>query len=700
MFKKSVFIFFLIAPLTGFTLGLGNITVFSKLNQPLKVQIELINSKSTRLDNIMVKNASLNTYRRANLPRPDTFNQVRFKTKKITNGSIIVELTTKRPVREPFITFIADLKWRTGHINREYTFLLDPAEFIQKQIYTSKSKKKTAAKKTSVLSTPRKVNHRKIDYSNVIAKHIDGDTYKTKHADTLWGIAKRVKPNKNVTSYQTMQALFALNPEAFINNNIDLLKQGQTLKIPTQNEIRQINGKAPLKASSVQANKSSPSSQSTLSKQQKTSQVAESPADTNIQKNLATTKTITHREVVENQAQLKIIPPTEELLNAPVTSKEDLILINRALQNSITTIKSLKNENDVLSRQIKTLSEKLNSLDSDNLSLNDKISDITIQLNQQQNSPTNSTQLQTKQTSGQKSGDGNTQITDATKAAQQSDDNTLAIDSHLTASEQPESFAQKLLNSPAITIILAIFTIIILVAALFTIQNQNKKRKQRKQHAYTPYPVNDNARTPHSFPSEVMHNNNNKIDTASSSSLQGIDIIDENDKEEENENDMDFFEYFEKKINAPEASSSAGSNQKPLPAAAPESRIKAENNGTPEITFDLDISTDEIEAYEKSISKPEAKPSDALFSEIDTYLAYGNYNEAEKLLISELQKTPSDKNLHLKLFETYTLSDKRYEFIQHAENNVNLLNMDMVLRHRIENIFENTWNESLDINKV
>ncbi|MCW8929707.1 MAG: hypothetical protein OQL19_05670, partial [Gammaproteobacteria bacterium] len=127
MLKKSVFlIIFFILPITGYTLGLGDITVFSKLNEPLKIQIELIQSKTTPLDDILVKNASIKTYRRANLPFPETFNKVRFKPKKTNNGSIIVELTTRRPVRDPFITFIADLKWRKGHVSREYTFLLDP----------------------------------------------------------------------------------------------------------------------------------------------------------------------------------------------------------------------------------------------------------------------------------------------------------------------------------------------------------------------------------------------------------------------------------------------------------------------------------------------------------------------------------------------------------------------------------------------
>ena len=67
-------------------LGFGEITVFSKLNEPLKVHIELVDSKSTPIDDITVKNASRDIYRRANLPRPDAFNRIRFKTTKLAKG--------------------------------------------------------------------------------------------------------------------------------------------------------------------------------------------------------------------------------------------------------------------------------------------------------------------------------------------------------------------------------------------------------------------------------------------------------------------------------------------------------------------------------------------------------------------------------------------------------------------------------------
>lgn len=657
-------------PITGFTLGFGNLTVFSKLNEPLKIHINLVGSKSVSIDDLIVKNADIKTYKRANIPKPSAFNKVRFKLKKEANGSIVVELTTKKPVREPFFTFIADMKWRTGHLNREYTFLLDPPEFIHKNSYPKKQTKvitkKTSTSKASVSTltpgTSRNVKQRKTDYSAVIASHIDGETYATKRADTLWDIAKKVKPDNNVTTHQTMQALFALNPDAFIKGNINLLKQGQILKIPSSNEVRQINGKPLLQKSATASVKRSLTSSSTT-KQTYSSRVIERPSD----KIVTTESNIIKKDDVNEKAQLKILLPTEELLNNPVTNTDDLLLINKALQTSISTIKSLQSENHDLSKKISSLTDKLNKLDEYNQNLNIKISEISSLLKNKKN---------TTQTENSNS---------LSKVDNADSINTpLKIDSDLAPINQEKSFVRELLTNPVIIFSLAIFTLIILVSILFSIRNRNKKRKPNRQENNSKnlsQNIDTTSTTQEGKSNSTQHS---RSVVNHSNSLQGTDI-----SEEKDEDDMDFFEYFEKKINTPDEPNSS-KNSEPSQTSEPEE--------TADITFDLDINSDDIQQYKNDMLLSENNSQNTNLSEIDTYLAYGNYDKAEKLLTTEISRSPTNKNLHLKLFECYTFSNKRYEFIKHAENIVNLLNIDMVLRHRIESIFQQAWNETLDIN--
>ncbi|MEX2352560.1 MAG: FimV/HubP family polar landmark protein, partial [Gammaproteobacteria bacterium] len=57
--------------------------------------------------------------------------------------------------------------------------------------------------------------------------------------DTLWSIANQIRPDSSVSTQQMMLALLRANPEAFIENNINGLRQGQILRIPDREEMVQ-----------------------------------------------------------------------------------------------------------------------------------------------------------------------------------------------------------------------------------------------------------------------------------------------------------------------------------------------------------------------------------------------------------------------------------------------------------------------------
>ncbi|MFK7864073.1 MAG: FimV/HubP family polar landmark protein [Pseudohongiellaceae bacterium] len=59
-------------------------------------------------------------------------------------------------------------------------------------------------------------------------------------ADTLSNIALQVRPNTNVSIQQTMLAIQELNPDAFAGGNINRLRRGEVLRIPTLEDIQAI----------------------------------------------------------------------------------------------------------------------------------------------------------------------------------------------------------------------------------------------------------------------------------------------------------------------------------------------------------------------------------------------------------------------------------------------------------------------------
>jgi pilus assembly protein FimV len=59
--------------------------------------------------------------------------------------------------------------------------------------------------------------------------------------DTLWRIAERYRQNKNLSVYQVMTAIYELNPTAFEQQNLNLLVDGATLKLPSERYIARID---------------------------------------------------------------------------------------------------------------------------------------------------------------------------------------------------------------------------------------------------------------------------------------------------------------------------------------------------------------------------------------------------------------------------------------------------------------------------
>src|SRR5690606_13564172 len=67
-----------------------------------------------------------------------------------------------------------------------------------------------------------------------------GDLGPVAEGQTLWSIAQQVRPDPAVTMNQVMLAIQRANPEAFIDDNINLLKQGAVLRIPGQEAMLQL----------------------------------------------------------------------------------------------------------------------------------------------------------------------------------------------------------------------------------------------------------------------------------------------------------------------------------------------------------------------------------------------------------------------------------------------------------------------------
>lgn len=188
-------------------LGLGELTLKSAQNQPLDAEIELLDVRDLTAAQMAPSLASPEEFAKAGVAFPPYLEDLTFTPVINPNGKSVLRVTSSKALPEPVVKFLVQVMWPQGRLLRDYSVLLDQAQGSQ----------------------PTQAN---------INPAVSAGSYTTKRRDTLWQIAAR---NSNGGSIQqTMLAIQALNPDAFIGNNINQLKIGQVLRLPDQQQVQSI----------------------------------------------------------------------------------------------------------------------------------------------------------------------------------------------------------------------------------------------------------------------------------------------------------------------------------------------------------------------------------------------------------------------------------------------------------------------------
>ena len=111
-------------------LGLGEIEMYSALNQSLDAEIEILSATEDELQNMQVSLASSDAFARAGLDLLPVLSTVVFAVDNRPDGKAVVKVTSDSPVLEPFLNFLIEVN-APGSVKlvREYTVLLNPPTF-------------------------------------------------------------------------------------------------------------------------------------------------------------------------------------------------------------------------------------------------------------------------------------------------------------------------------------------------------------------------------------------------------------------------------------------------------------------------------------------------------------------------------------------------------------------------------------------
>ncbi|QWN21171.1 ferrous iron transporter B [Xanthomonas citri] len=235
-------------------LGLGDIRVLSKPGQPLVAEIPVISNEPGELDNARVALASATTFARVGLERPQGLvSNLQFQFAQDARGRAVIRVTSSQAVDQPAINFLIEVEWGQGRLVREYSALVDApntaAAIAEPAIEAPRagSSNAIAREPAPVADRAAQDNARTEPAARATASASAasaaqaGDALPAVRAgQTLSEIAAGVARSSGHSLDQTMLALLRTNPDAFINGNINRLKQGAVLRTPQEDALAQV----------------------------------------------------------------------------------------------------------------------------------------------------------------------------------------------------------------------------------------------------------------------------------------------------------------------------------------------------------------------------------------------------------------------------------------------------------------------------
>lgn len=243
------------APGLAAALGVGEYHLNSYLNQPLNMTVKLHDLKGLSADQVIVKLAPQDAFDAAGVDRTFFLSDLKFNV-KVDGDNGVVHITSDKPVREPYLDFLVQFLWPTGRLMREYTVLLDPPSYDNststvtpatatpraKPVAPAPSSPQPAAA-APVQSAPAQSAPATPAQPSSAPAQGGGGTYKVKSSDTMWRIASQHRPTETVSVQQTMLAIQKMNPDAFIDHNVNLVRRGAVLRLPSERQIRQVSSR-------------------------------------------------------------------------------------------------------------------------------------------------------------------------------------------------------------------------------------------------------------------------------------------------------------------------------------------------------------------------------------------------------------------------------------------------------------------------
>ena len=258
-------------------LSLGRITVLSALGEPLRAEIDVPDINAEEAASLKAAIAGPDAFTAAGLEYNPAMSGVQTSLQRRADGRAFIRLSSERPINEPFVDMILETSWSSGRIVRDYTMLFDPpvtrkatpaptlaqtapaatppasatqatstaAPAASPAVESARPAKPGKPAKSTPVTAARAADKVPAEKpkSEAPAAPTDGaDRITVKTGDTASKIATRVKP-AGVSLDQMLVALLRANPDAFVKENINRVRTGAVMSVPSAEQAQAVPAK-------------------------------------------------------------------------------------------------------------------------------------------------------------------------------------------------------------------------------------------------------------------------------------------------------------------------------------------------------------------------------------------------------------------------------------------------------------------------
>ena len=272
---RSLLILFL-ATLAGHALALqlGRPQIQSKLGEPLKLEVQVSDLSAQEAQEFQASLANATVYQAAKIGRVAGLDNVRITMVRKGDDLYLLQFQGAEAITEPYVDLLLEFRWASGRAYRNLGFPLSNGQAPEPSAVASNDPPPasnlppiTEDKPAPVAVPPRpaplpppakepankaapkpKADKAVVEKpatnkpeSGVLTK--SGDTIEVVRGDTASKLMMTYSVGGDVSLDQMLVSLLRNNPKAFVDNNVNRLKAGALITLPTEEEVAAIDRK-------------------------------------------------------------------------------------------------------------------------------------------------------------------------------------------------------------------------------------------------------------------------------------------------------------------------------------------------------------------------------------------------------------------------------------------------------------------------